>query len=280
VPRQIPRYRVVIIASTFVVAAGVPVAAQILALPRAPEIGGVWTQFPSASSTETPTPPASETLVPLVRPLYQTAIALPLPPGTLMPDRFDGAFVETAGDLDRARSMVTIFVPGGTRGSYRASVQGWGDYSYPCTASKDTRRLYCIGSRLPPRVTLVLVLFEITPDRNEIPVFRSSFFIPAPTNAPSEGMVGGGGGQPSPTSTPSSTYTSTAVPSATPSHTYTPSPTATETLLPSPTDTPTLPPPTDTSTPPPSETPPPTNTPLPPAPTDTPAPPPSETPAP
>jgi len=262
--------QVAVISLTIVLAAGIPVAGWALTSPTIPDKDAGWT-IPSleASGTAFAEPLDAPSLP--SRPLQQTADSMPLPPGTLSPDAFAGAFIEATSTLDRSRSMVTIYIPAGPEGTFRAHLTGWGEYDYTCDAVRpDSKRLYCTGSRLPVGVTLVLILYQTSTGRPEFAVFRSSFLIPFLPASPT--LFEGGPGIFIPP-----TFTPTAIPSDTP----VPIPSATDTPLP-PTDTPEPPtdtplPPTDTPLPPTDTPEPPTDTPEPP--TDTPEPP-SDTPVP
>ena len=273
--RRISAGQVVVIVFTILLAAVLPAFASLLTYAETPDGGDEWSFSRTLTSRPTSTPAAEWPSTP-VRPLQQTAVSLPLPPGTLFPDAFAGATIETTSELDRSRTMVTIFVPSDPQGTYSARVTGWGEYDLPCQAVRPgSKHLYCIGSRLPTSVSLTLILYQTSTGRPAFAVFQSSFTIPFLPASPAGagGQTGGGPVFPTSTHTPL------------PSHTPTPPPTATDTLLPptptatlspSPTDTPVPPTPTNTAVPPsPTDTdvpPTPTDTDVPPTPTDTPIP--------
>lgn len=273
--RGMPPYKIVLIAGIWLLAATVPATVLVLANP---EIS--WSaETPARLTAAEPTGAASsiDSTSGPVRPLYQTVFA-PLPAaGTLTPDRFSGAYIEATSELDGGRSMVTIFVPGGAAGMFRASISGWGEFSYPCSTLRENgTRLYCTGTRFPRGVELVLILYQVTAENQEVAVFQASFFVPITASQSTEPSAFGDGriapSTPSRTPTLAPTSTSAPLPSATLTLTDTPVPPPTETPVPAPTETP-VPPPTETPVPPPTETPipPPTETP-----TDVPMP--SETP--
>lgn len=268
--RRISAGQVVVIVLTVLLAGALPAFASLMTSAETHD-GDVGWSFPRMLTPSPTSAPATGGPSTPLRPLQQTAAALPLPPGTLSPDAFAGASIETTSELDRSRTMVTIFVPAGPRGAFRARVSGWGEQDFACDVVRpETKRIYCIGSRLPPGVSLVLVLIQTATGGREFAVFRASFLIPVLPASPTS-PAGSSGSFPIP---PTATRT------AAPSQTQTPLPSATGTPIPPlPTDTHT-PLPTDTNTPLPTDTlvsppdtlVPPTNTPVPPP--DTLAPPP------
>ena len=259
--RRISAGQVVVIVFTILLAAVLPAFASLLTYAETPDGGDDWSfsRTPTSSLFSTP---ATEGPSTPVRPLHQTAVSLPLPPGTLYPDAFAGAYIEATSDLDRSRTMVTIFVPSDPQGTYSARVTGWGEYDFPCQAVRpSSKHMYCIGSRLPISVSLTLILYQTSTGRPAFAVFRSSFlipFLPASPAAPG-GQTGGNPILPTATHTAVPSNTLTPIP-PTPTDTLTPvpptltdtltpvPPTPTDTLTPVPTDTP-VPPPTDPPTP-------------------------------
>jgi hypothetical protein len=233
--RRISAGQVVVIVLTILLAAVLPAFASLLTYAETPDGGDDWSFSRTLTSSPTSTPATDGPSTP-VRPLQQTAVSLPLPPGTLFPDAFAGATIETTSELDRSRTMVTIFVPADPQGTYIARVTGWGEYEFPCQPVRPgSKDLYCIGTRLRTGVSLVLVLYQTSTGRSTFAVFRSSFLIPFLPASPTRP-----GGQPGGVPIlPTATHT------AVPSDTLTPVPT--DTPVPTPTDPPTPTP--DTLTP-------------------------------
>jgi len=274
VGRYLSPDQVVVIVMTILLAAVLPIAGWMLFSPRIADLD-IGTALPLTQALGIP---PAETLGALSAPsvpIRQTVVSIEPPPGTPSPDTFAGAYIETTAELDRARSMITIFVPAGIQGTYRARLaSAWGEFDFACDVLQPgSKRLLCMGGRLPAGVRLDLILYRTSAEGLESAVFRVSFVVPIlPASATGSSGLPGGAHSP--------TYTRTAVPS----DTLTPVPTTTDTAIP-PTPTDTLIPPTSTDT----ETPLPTDTSIPPTepdtptspapgPTDTESPPPTDTP--
>lgn len=281
--RYVSPDQVIVMVVTLLLAAVLPIVGWILFSPRTPDLD-IGTALPVTQALGMPSTETLEALSAPSIPIRQTAVSVKPPPGTSSPDAFAGAYIEMTADLDRSRSIITISVPAGIQGSYRAHLaSGWGESDFACdVVQPGSKRLLCIGGRLPAGVRLDLILYQTSAEGLESAVFRASFVIPIlPASATGPSGLPGGAHSP--------TFTRTAVPS----DTLTPVPTTTDTAIPpTPTDTPTLSP-TDTPIPPTStdtEAPLPTNTSVPPTepdtptspppePTDTESPPPTDTPA-
>jgi len=228
--------QVVVVSFTILLAAVMPILGWTLTSPKLPDRGAGWT-MPVAEASRTPSPESLEATSVPVRPVNQTAVSMSLPPGTLSPDAFAGAYIELISALDRTRMMITIFVPERPQGTFRAHVSGWAEDDYICQVVRpDSPRLYCVGNRLPVGVTLVLTLYQTSTGHPEFAVFRASFLIPIlPASPTSPGGPPQGGSSPGPAQTPIPSATNTPIP---PTPTDTPIPTSTDTPVPTSTDTP------------------------------------------
>lgn len=128
---------------------------------------------PTYTSTSTPTPTKTPSPTP-------TRTPSPTSSSTLGPD-FSGASLLGISLLDGGRLMVSVTVPGGVLGDFRAVVQG---RAFECLTLADyPNRLYCIGPQPNSRAD---ALIRIIPAALLEPVFEAVFAIPPGQPAPGQ----------------------------------------------------------------------------------------------